>query len=105
VMALAVSQRSHELGLRMALGAQRNAIVTMVVRQGLALAIGGTAIGIAGALVMTRLLASLLYDTSPTDLLTFAGISALFLTVAAVASFIPARQVTSIDPLIALRQE
>jgi putative ABC transport system permease protein len=105
VMALSVSQRAHELGVRMALGAQRNSIVYMVVRQGLLLAVGGTAIGIVGALALTRLLASLLFDTSPTDAFTFAAISLLFLAVAALASFIPARQVTAIDPLIALRQE
>jgi putative ABC transport system permease protein len=105
VMALSVSQRAHELGLRMALGAQRNAIVMMVVRQGLWLALGGTAIGIIGALAMTRVLATLLFSTSPTDVPTFAAISVLFLTVAGIASFVPARQVTSIDPLIALRQE
>jgi len=105
VMALSVSQRAHELGVRMALGAQRNTIIYMVVRQGLLLALGGTAIGIAGALALTRLLSSLLFDTSPTDAFTFTAISLLFMTVAAVASFVPARQVTAIDPLIALRQE
>ena len=105
VMALAVRQRTNELGIRMALGAQRSRIVTMVVKQGLVLALAGTAFGIAGAIALTRLLKALLYDTSPTDLATFCAVSLLFLTVAAVACFIPARQVTAIDPLHALRQE
>ena len=105
VMALAVRQRTNELGIRMALGAQRSRIVSMVVKQGLVLALAGTAFGIAGAIALTRLLKALLYDTSPTDLATFCAVSLLFLTVAAVACFIPARQVTAIDPLHALRRE
>ncbi len=105
VMALSVTQRTNELGIRMALGAPRQSILYMVIRQGLALAIGGTAVGVVGALVLTRLLSTLLYATSPEDPLTFIAVSALFLSVATIASFIPARQVTAIDPLVALRQE
>jgi putative ABC transport system permease protein len=105
VMALAVSQRTNELGIRMALGASRQSIVLLVVKHGLTLALAGCVLGIAGALALTRLLSKLLYGTSPTDLTTFAAVSVLFLTVSAVACFIPARQVTSIDPLVALRQE
>jgi predicted permease len=105
VMALSVSQRTQELGIRLALGAQPESIVRMVVGQGLALALAGTAVGILGAVGLTRLLSTLLYATSPTDMFTFAAVSAVFLTVAAVACFIPARQVTAIDPLIALRQD
>ena len=105
VMALSVTQRAHELGIRMALGAERSAIVGMVVKQGLALAFVGTLIGIAGAALLARTLSTMLYDTKPTDVLTFLAVSLLFLTVAAAACFIPARQVTAIDPLIALRQE
>jgi putative ABC transport system permease protein len=105
VMALAVSQRTSELGIRMALGASRESIVFMVLRQGLYLAVGGTALGIAGALALTRLVSTLLYDTSPTDLFTFAATSLLFLAVAGTACFVPARQITAIDPLLALRQE
>jgi putative ABC transport system permease protein len=104
-MALQVSQRRSELGLRMALGASRTGLVGMVVRQGLTLAAVGTGIGIAGAGVLSRLLSSLLFATSPTDLATFAGVAVVFLSVAAVASFVPARQVTAIDPLTALRQD
>jgi putative ABC transport system permease protein len=105
VMALSVRQRRHELGIRMALGAPRDFILQMVVRQGLGWAVAGTVLGILGSVALTRLLSALLYATSPTDLLTFSAVSLLFLTVAAVACFIPARQVTSIDPLTALRQE
>lgn len=105
VMALAVSQRTHELGIRIALGASRNSILQMVVRQGLSLAFAGTAVGIVGAVALTRLLASLLYATSPTDVLTFLAVSALFLAIATVACWVPARQVTGIDAMIALRQE
>jgi len=105
VMALSVSQRTAELGIRMALGAQRGRIVLTVVREGLALALAGTAVGILAAIGLTRLLSALLYDTSPTDVLTFAAVALLFLIVAAIACFIPARQVTAIDPVVALRQE
>jgi len=103
VMALTVNQRTNELGIRMALGASRESILMMVMRQGLMLVIAGTIVGLAGAL--TRLLASLLYATSPTDVPTFAAVSAGFIAVAAVACFVPARQVTSIDPLEALRDQ
>jgi putative ABC transport system permease protein len=105
VMALAVSQRTNELGIRLALGASRESIILLVVRHGLGLALAGCVLGIAGAVALTRLLSKLLYATSPTDLATFAAVSVLFLTVSAIACFVPARQVTSIDPLIALRQE
>jgi predicted lysophospholipase L1 biosynthesis ABC-type transport system permease subunit len=105
VMSFLVAQRRREIGVRMALGARRSSIVGMVVRQGLILACAGTAVGIAGAAALTNFLSTFLYGTSPTDLITFTGVSLLFLLVAAVACFIPARQVTAIDPLIALRQE
>jgi predicted permease len=105
VMALSVRQRTQELGIRIALGAAPGSVVCMVVRQGLLLAMVGTATGIAGAIALTRLLSALLYDTSPTDGFTFIAVSVLFLSIAAFACFIPARQVTTIDPLIALRQE
>jgi putative ABC transport system permease protein len=105
VMALAVTERTHELGIRMALGAQRQSILRMIVGQGIALAAIGTALGIVGALALTRILSSLLYATSPTDLATFSAVSGLFLAIAAVACFLPARQVTAIEPVLALRQE
>jgi predicted permease len=105
VMTLSVTQRTRELGIRMALGAERKAIVAMVVRQGLSLAFIGVAAGICGAMALTRLLSTLLYATSPTDVVTFLAVSLLFLAVGAAACFVPARQVTAIDPLIALREE
>jgi predicted permease len=105
VMALAVSQRTHELGVRLALGARHGAIVGMVVRQGLVLALCGTLIGVAAAIGLARLLSSLLYATSPTDVTTYTAVAVVFLAVAALACYIPARQVTTIDPLNALRQE
>jgi predicted permease len=105
VMALSVSQRTSELGIRMALGASRQSIIAMVVRQGLTMALIGTVLGIAGSLGLTRLMEKLLFSTSPTDPVTFVLVSLIFVAVAVVACFIPARQVTSIDPLDALRQE
>jgi putative ABC transport system permease protein len=105
VMALSVSQRTREIGVRMALGARRRSVVAMVVRQGMMLTVAGIVAGTLFAALLTKLLASLLYGTSPTDLLTFAAIPVVFLLVAAMACFVPARQATSIDPLTALRQE
>jgi len=105
VMALSVNQRSNELGIRMALGASRDSIIGMVMRQGLTLVMLGTIVGLAGAIGVTRLLESLLFSTSPTDAVTFVAVSALFIVVAAAACFVPARQVTQIDPLKTLRQE
>jgi predicted permease len=105
VMTLAVTQRTRELGIRMALGAERSAIIAMVVKQGLWLAVAGVVVGVAGAIALTRLLATLLYATSPTDVMTFIAVSLLFLAVGAAACFVPARQVTSIDPLSALRED
>jgi putative ABC transport system permease protein len=105
VMALTVSQRTHELGVRLALGARHGAIIGMVVRQGLALALCGTLIGAAGAVGLARLLSTLLYATSPTDATTYGAVALVFLAVAALACYVPARQVTTIDPLSALRQE
>ncbi len=104
-LALSVRQRTSELGVRMALGASRGSIVWMVVREGLTLAAAGAVIGMVGAIALTRLLEAVLYATSPTDAVTFAAVSALFLAIALIACFIPARQVTAIDPVIALRQE
>ncbi len=105
IMALTVSQRTRELGIRMALGQSKTSVVRMVIRQGLALALTGTALGLIGAMALGRLLSSLLYATSPTDISTFAGVSFLFIAVAGLACFLPARRVTLIDPFTALRQE
>jgi putative ABC transport system permease protein len=105
IMALTVSQRMRELGIRMALGQSKGSLVRMVVRQGLVIALAGTALGLVGAIALGRLLSSLLYATSPTDISTFAGVSLLFILVTGLACFLPARRATSIDPFTALRQE
>ena len=102
---LSVRQRTHELGVRMALGASRESIVANVVAQGLWLGLGGVAFGVAGALALTQILSSQLYGIGPTDILTFGAVSLLFVGVAAAASAIPAWRVTGIDPVIALRHE
>jgi putative ABC transport system permease protein len=104
-MALTVSQRTRELGIRMALGQSKGSLVRMVVRQGLAIALAGTALGLVGAVALGRLLSSLLYATSPTDISTFVGVSLLFILVAGLACFLPVRRATLIDPFTALRQE
>ena len=105
IMALSVGQRTRELGIRMALGQPKSSVVAMVVQQGLVVAVVGTALGLMGALLLGRLLSSLLFETSPTDTPTFAAVSLLFVAVAAFSCFVPARRATLIDPFTALRQE
>jgi putative ABC transport system permease protein len=105
IMALSVSQRTRELGIRMALGQSRESVIYMVVRQGLVIAVAGTVLGLVGAGVSGGLLSSLLYATSPTDGFTFLAVSLLFVGAAAVSCFMPAHRVTLIDPFVALRQE
>jgi predicted permease len=105
VIACSVSQRAWEFGIRMALGARRASILRMVLGQGLGLILLGVAAGIAGALVLTRFLESLLYGVSPTDTATFAVIPLLLAAVALVACYLPARRATRVDPMAALRQE
>jgi predicted permease len=105
VMALSVSQRTHEIGVRMALGATAAKAISMVMGQGMWLVGAGLLLGLAGALALTRLMTALLFEVRPADPLTFVGVAALLLTVAAVSCFLPARKVTAIDPMIALRAE
>jgi predicted permease len=105
VLATSVLRRTQEIGVRMALGAQRGEILRMVVRQGMLLALLGLAIGVPSALVLTRLLTSLLFQITPADPLTFAGVAALLVAVALAACYIPARRATRVDPMVALRHE
>ncbi len=105
LMAFSVSQRTQEIGIRMALGARSTEVLRSVVGQGLRLTLMGTAIGLAGAVALTRVMASLLYDVSPTDPLTFAFVSLVLIGVAALASYLPARRAARIDPMVALRYE
>ncbi|HLX00358.1 MAG TPA: ABC transporter permease [Candidatus Acidoferrales bacterium] len=105
LMAYSVSQRTNELGIRMALGAQRTDVLRLVLRQGMRLALIGTAVGIAAALLLTRLMSTLLYGVKPTDPLTFAGVAALLSIVALIACCIPARRATQVQPMTALRNE
>jgi predicted permease len=105
VTALLVSQRTREIGIRLALGAQRGQVLRMVLVQGMRVILIGLGVGLAGALVGTRIMKALLFNTAVTDPLTFAGVALVLLAVALIASYIPARRVTRVDPMIALRTE
>jgi putative ABC transport system permease protein len=105
VISYVVSRRTHEFGLRMALGATRDDVIRGVLREGLILALTGIAIGLAGALALTRYLTGQLYEVKPTDPLTFIAVSAAFAGITLVATYIPARRATKVDPMVALRYE
>src|SRR6266481_5880890 len=105
VISYIVSERTHEIGIRIALGAQRKNILQMVLRQGLSLAIAGAAVGLVGALVVSHLMAGLLYGVRPTDPVTFSSVALLLLGVALLACYIPARRAIRVDTLVALRHE
>ena len=105
VMSHSVVQRQNEIGVRMALGAQARDVLLLVIRQGLLLVVVGVALGLLGALALTRVLSSLLYEVSATDPMTFAGIALLLVIVSCIACYIPARRAARVDPLIAIRYD
>jgi putative ABC transport system permease protein len=105
VLSYQVSQRTNEIGIRMALGAQRSDVFRLVLRQGLVLAVIGVTIGLAGASALTRLMTSLLFGVTATDVFAFTAVSVGLLVIALLASYLPARRATKIDPLVALRYE
>ena len=105
VTALLVSQRTREIGIRLALGAQRSEVLRMVVQQSMRVIVLGLAAGVVGALLASRLLSTLLFRTASTDPITYIAVAAILLLVALAASYVPARRVTRVDPLIALRSE
>jgi predicted permease len=105
VISYIVSERTHEIGIRLALGAQRSNILRMVLRQGLALALGGAVLGLVGALIVSHLMAGLLYGVRPTDAVTFTSVAVLLIGVALLACYFPARRALRVDPLVTLRHE
>ena len=105
LVSYSVARRTSEIGVRMALGAQKRDVVNLIVRQGLKLLLMGLIIGIGGALAVTRFLSSMLYGVTPTDPLTFIAVSLILITVALAACYIPARRAAKVDPIVALRYE
>jgi putative ABC transport system permease protein len=105
VVAHGVTERTHEIGVRMALGAEARHVLGLVVRQGLSMALIGTAIGVAGAVALSRWIEALLFGVSATDPATFAVVVGTLLAVAAIACYIPAWRATRVDPTTALRAE
>ena len=105
VLSFIVTQRTRELGIRIALGASTTSVQRLVVGRGMLLVSIGLVVGLVGAFALTRFMGNLLYGVTPTDPLTFAGVAGVLLAAAAVASYLPARRATRVDPIIALRAE
>jgi FtsX-like permease family len=105
VLSFAVVQRTREIGVRVALGAQRRDVLSLVMGKGLGLALVGCVLGLIGAFVVTRLVSNLLYGVTPTDPLTFVGVTLLLIVIAILASWLPARRAAKVDPMVALRDE
>jgi len=105
VVAYAVAQRTHEIGVRMALGAQRTDVLKMVIRQGMVMTVGGVIVGVLGAVAATRLLSSWLYGVEPTDPATFVTVAVVLVGIALLATYVPARGATRVDPVNAMRSE
>jgi predicted permease len=105
VISFLVNERTHEIGIRLALGAERKNILQMILRRGLALAVTGAAVGLIGAILVSYLMRSVLYEIAPTDPITFAVVVLIFIGVALVACYLPARRATKVNPMVALRCE
>jgi putative ABC transport system permease protein len=105
LLALSVSQRTHEIGVRMAIGARSGEIVRMILGQGMGLALMGVALGVLGAFALTHMVKSFLFGVMPNDPVTFLGVAAVLVTAAFAACYVPARRAARIDPTVALRVE